>query len=111
MRRDIPDLSGPPRPLAYATVVAEALADLEAIEQAERELETELEERDRRRLERDAPRDRRWAPPWRCDRCHKYVSSARSVCTCGHVGASNDEGHRTSYQRAHARRQARRRSR
>lgn len=70
-------------------------------------LVADAEERERRRLERESRAS--WAPSWRCDECHGFTSSATAACPrCGHVGASNDEGHRSSYRRAHARRRRRR---
>jgi rubrerythrin len=73
---------------------------------AEAEVIAELEAAERRREAREARRS--WSPPWRCDNCHGYTASAQAVCPqCGHVGSSNSEGHRTSYDRAHARRRRR----
>lgn len=108
MRRDVPDLSAPLAPLTYAGQVAAALAEAEAITAAHAQLDDEMERRDRRRLERETAADRRWRPQFRCDSCHSYVTSAVADCPqCGHRGATADEGQRTSYKRAHARRGAR----
>jgi hypothetical protein len=66
--------------------------------------EKAAEAAERRRIEREARASRPWSPPFRCNRCHRYVSSATSACKgCGHVGATCDEGQRTSYARAHRR--------
>lgn len=99
----IPDL----QPLRYveravALVAAVAAADVEHAVQ-----EAAIAAHDRR-VEREERRARPWRPPFRCDECHRYVSSATSVCRgCGHIGGSDDEGQRTSYQRAHKRYQTR----
>jgi rubrerythrin len=75
-------------------------------EEAEAIVREEHEAAERRRIEREERRS--WSPSWRCDRCNSYTSTAQAVCPkCGHVGASNDEGQRTSYARAHRRRRPR----
>jgi rRNA maturation endonuclease Nob1 len=72
-------------------------------EEAEAIVQAQWEAIERRRVEREERRA--WSPSYRCDRCHSFTSTATSVCPqCGHVGASNDEGQRTSYARAHRRR-------
>lgn len=101
----MPDLSDGIGPLVMADDVAAALADPALEAEVLAILEEEMQRRDGARLEREHQAERTWRPSYRCDHCHGYTSSAQSECTrCGHVGASADEGLRTSYARAHARR-------
>lgn len=108
MRRDIPNLAGALEPLTYAAAARAALAEAEAILHADAAIDELIEDADRRYQLRQARKERRWSPPFRCDKCHAYTSLANSGCNrCGHPYASNDEGQRTSYERAHARRRRR----
>jgi hypothetical protein len=108
MRRDIPNLAVELPPLTYAAQARAALAEAEAITHADALVDELIEDADHRYQLREARKERRWSPPFRCDKCHAYTSSANSGCKrCGHPYASNDEGQRTSYARAHARRQRR----
>jgi hypothetical protein len=97
----VPDL----KPLRYVDEVVAALA-LVPVDECEAEVQEAAEAAHLRREERLERAARPWRPPFRCLSCHRYVSTAVSVCVCGHVGADDNEGQRTSYAKAHARRRA-----
>src|SRR5262249_48529915 len=104
-RRDIrvPEL----RPLRFVDQAAELVAAV-PVDDCEAEVQAAADQAEWRRAEREERAKRSYRPPFRCLSCHRYTSSAVSECRgCGHVGARADEGERTSYASAHARRRAR----
>lgn len=73
MRRDIPNLAGGLPPLTYAAQARAALAEAEAILRADVLVDELIEDADHRYQLCEARKERRWSPPWRCDKCHAVL--------------------------------------